>query len=129
MLTAETGKEDAWYFDSAASSHMTRTWENFHKQEDQKHAIETANSQSISSVAKGLVMLELEEGPTEIHDVLQVPGLATNLLSVNKICKKGLTMVFDAEKCEVLNREGYVIASGTAVDGLYRLNQKKTVWT
>lgn len=126
MLAVGRGKEEEWYFDSAASSHMTRSEEGFKKRENLENSIETANNQSIKSVAKGFVELDLKEGNIEVQDVLLVPDLATNLLSISEICKKGLKVVFTATKCEVLDDDGDVIASGTEEDGLYRLNQKKT---
>ena len=39
------------------------------------------------------------------------------------MCQKGLTVVFDAEHCEVRESDGNVIASGTHVGGMYRLNR------
>lgn len=49
------------------------------------HLIGTANNQSIASVAKGKVELELDEGPIEIQDVLQVPDLATTFIGEQKL--------------------------------------------
>lgn len=106
MLTVESGEEDAWFFDSAASSHMMRRWGNFSRQPDLVNSIDTTNNPSIALGAK-------------------IPNLATNLLSVNKMCKKGLTMAFNTERCKVMDKRGHVIASESAVDGLYCVYQKK----
>lgn len=124
MMAVGRGKEEDWYFDSAASSHMTRSEEGFKKHETVVNSIDTANNQSIKSVARGFVELDLKEGSIEVQNVLLVPDLATNLLSISQICKKRLKVVFTASKCEVLDNDGTVIASGTEEDGLYRLNQR-----
>ncbi|XP_055543331.1 uncharacterized protein LOC129728884 [Wyeomyia smithii] len=112
MLAVARKEVDEWYFDSAASSHMTRTDEGFKKQEVSVNSVDTANN--------------LKEGSIKVQGVVLVPDLATSLLSISKICKKGLTVVFTATECEVLDEVGAVIASGTEEDGLYRLNQRKT---
>lgn len=79
----------------------------------------------MKSTSKGLVKLELQEGSIEVQDVLQVPDLATNLSSVSRICKKGLSVIFTAETWEVRDEDGDVIASGMETGGLYRLNTKR----
>lgn len=113
-----------WYFDSGATCHMSRSGDGFVEQHRMAHPVATANNGSMMSVAKGLVKLDLSEGPIEVKEVLQIPELATNLLSISKICQKGLKVVFDADKCEVREHDGIVIASGTQSGGLYKLNRK-----
>ncbi|XP_055613147.1 uncharacterized protein LOC129759663 [Uranotaenia lowii] len=93
-----------------ASCHMARSTANFKRLETYEQSVDTANNQSMMSDAKGLVNLELAEGPIEFRDVVLVPDLATNLLSIG--CK-----VEDDDN-------GAIIASGTEVDGLYKLNRK-----
>ncbi|XP_062557938.1 uncharacterized protein LOC134222804 [Armigeres subalbatus] len=102
---------------------MTRSEEGFKKQERIVNSIDTANNQSIKLVAKGLVELDIEEGSIKVQDVLL--DLVTNLLSISKICKQGMKIVFTSTKCEVVDNEDGIIASGTEEDGLCRLNLKK----
>ncbi|XP_062539278.1 uncharacterized protein LOC134207587 [Armigeres subalbatus] len=116
--------EREWYFGSGATCHMSRCAEGFVKQQQMSHPVGTANNGCMMSVAKGVMNLQLEEGPIEVKNVLQIPELATNLLSVSKICEKGLSVVFSADQCEVRGNNGNVIASGTQIGGLYRLNRK-----
>ena len=42
-----------------------------------------------------------------------------NLLSISKICSKGLKVIFDANSCQVINHDGEVYATGTHENGLY----------
>lgn len=46
------------------------------------------------------------------EDVLYVPELAANLLSVSKITKKGYKISFEKEDCAIVDEEDNVIAKG-----------------
>lgn len=126
MLATGEGREEDWFFDSGATSHMTRTVEGFIKHTDWVHSIDTASSQSIKSVARGTVHLELEEGPIQVKDVWMVPDLTTNLLSIGKICAKNMTVLFKFDGCEVRDEVGDIVVTGTQENGMYKLNTKKS---
>jgi hypothetical protein len=125
-LAIGSGNDEDWYFDSGATAHMTRTAENFIKDTDWVHSIETAGGQNIKSVAKGTVNLELDEGPLEVNDVWLVPDLSTNLLSISKICAKNMTVLFKADGCEVCDEDGDIVVTGTQVNGMYKLDIKRS---
>lgn len=55
-----------------------------------------------------------------IYDVLFVPNLTTNLLSVSQIVKRGSQVDFDATGCEISN-DGKVIATAQQIDNIYKL--------
>lgn len=57
--------------------------------------------------------------------MLEIVDLATNLLSVSKICAKGFQMLFTKEGYQVLMQNGEVFALGTAERRLYRLNRRE----
>lgn len=46
-------------------------------------------------------MVNVEEGKKTIENVTYVPGLAANLLSVSKMAKKKLSLVFDENGCKI----------------------------
>ncbi|KAJ0171887.1 hypothetical protein K1T71_012650 [Dendrolimus kikuchii] len=63
------------------------------------------------------------DGPLDgKRDVLYVPGLAINLLSVSAMVKKGLKLIFNSQGCVIYNTEGNLICSATLVNNLYCLN-------
>ena len=115
----------AWYFDSGASCHMARPEQYFDGEKPVGLAVGTANNGSMQVVSRGNVTLECPDGDLDIHGVLKVPDLTTNLLSVSKICKKGHTVIFTAKKCTVLDEDGNLVASGREEGGLYRLEESK----
>ena len=58
----------------------------------------------------------------ELKDVLYVPALTKNLLSVTEITRKGYSISFGKEKCVNLNNEGAVLVSGKLNGKLHELD-------
>lgn len=71
----------------------------------------------MKALAIGTIELQIPDGKIDVHGVLKIPALATNLLSVSGICKRGHTMVFTTEKCKALNVQGELIISGKEEGG------------
>ena len=68
--------------------------------------------------------LELEDGKTitgQLHDVLYIPELAYNLLSISKVAKRGKRVDFYKSHCEIIDNNERVVATGTKRGGLYYL--------
>lgn len=112
---------ESWYFDSGATCHMAKPNQNFTDETKLEQVIWTANNGGMIAMGKGTV--ELKQNNVNVHEVLKVPDLVTNLLSVSEICKKGHTVIFTAEKCEVKDANGKIIVSGKQEKGLYRVIQ------
>ena len=58
----------------------------------------------------------------KLHDVLYVPNLSFNLLSVAKASDFVSSTVFDDEGCQFLNANGEIVATGLKNHHLYYLN-------
>lgn len=63
--------------------------------------LESSNNASMNAKAIGSIMLDNNDGRIDVTGVLRIPYLAVNLLSVSTICKKGRTVTFTKDKCEV----------------------------
>ena len=90
----EENKTD-WYIDSGASNHMTpnRNFLTNIKQMDTKNIV-SANNCKMPVKCVGNMQLNLNNNVVDINNVLYVPDLIANLLSVNKIVEKGNTVIF-----------------------------------
>ena len=80
----------------------------------------------LEATAEGRVMIEmlLPDGSTKkckLQDVLYVPKLSHNLLSVSKASEAGKSTKFNHSGCEILNKDNRVIAFATRVGNLYYL--------
>ena len=60
----------------------------------------------------------------QIHNVLYVPGIKKNLISVSTITNQNLNVEFMQSKCFVKDIHNHykVIATGTRIGGLYKLD-------
>lgn len=117
-------KSDAWYVDSGATCHMTNNKSLLvNYVVDTPRLVTVANNQKMHVEGHGEVKLLLKghKQTTTLSEVIFVPDLSTNLLSVNKITAKGLEVHFDVQKCNIYCGE-LVVASATQVNGVYELD-------
>ena len=82
-----------WCIDSGASSHMTGSHEMFSKlsQADTDVEVVLGDDSIVSAVGRGTITFQRESmSPMLLRDVLYVPGLKKNLVSVSMIEDQGL---------------------------------------
>lgn len=84
--------------------------------------IEVANGESIYGTGIGAVKAEHRGSPLTFTNVLHVPTLKTDLVSMTELAKKGCSIVFqDGGKFEVV-QDRDVVMSGDLIDGLMELD-------
>ncbi|CAA9994150.1 unnamed protein product [Nesidiocoris tenuis] len=126
LATAKFNQHD-WFVDSGATSHMTmrRDWAQEVQPCEQKEVV-VANDEKLTCQGTGDVKITLQGGTSKtLQDVMIVPQLAANLLSVSKIVEKGLTVVFSKDGCKVLDHcsvKGDTVATASKFGGVFRLN-------
>lgn len=117
-----------WYIDSGATTHMTFERENLMDfQCHMESKILVANNQRISGAGVGKTQVCTRLGLKTISDIVYVPELRANLLSVSKMVGKGHSVVFHNEKCSIYDSDdfdtkGEVVATATLKNGLYELD-------
>lgn len=125
MYTNHSSNEHIFVVDSGATDHMTN---NIHILDNitEKHA-------EINVAKKGMGMTSNKQGiihtqTCDINDVLLVPDLARNLLSVGQITKKDGAVYFSKDTVQILSQpiavpENLVILQGAqTTNGLFILN-------
>lgn len=80
--------------------------------------IKVANNKSLTVESSGKISLyvQIERGQLNnvlFTNVLYVPELATNLLSVSQIIKNG---------CVILNQNNIIVATASLINNMYRMN-------
>lgn len=127
-------EHNTWYADSAASSHMTKNRQAFSRYEElgERDQItiltgDNRNKTNLKTIGKGTVCFErpLNNGEStfDLVDVLHVPNLSANLVSIAAAIRKGLSVRFKDNGCSFASGP-HVFASGDLVDnlGLFKLN-------
>lgn len=116
----------SWCFDSGASSHMCNDLSLFTTFSDyDTKEVYVANGSSVEAQGVGTVNLKIfiDDGKSmnvNINNVLYVPELDENLISVFKLTKGGFTVLFQNDECFLIKGKDEVLVS-KYIDGLYRV--------
>ena len=94
---------------------------------DTPQVVTLGDGRSIETTRRGTVQLKLKQHDGThksgtLHDVLYVPELPYNLLSIAKVTEFGKTARFDKSTCEIINEDEDVVGSATKCGSLYYLN-------
>ena len=106
-------KADGWIIDSRASRSVTGDLTKFQSGYIEKAlgTVSTASGQNLPVAAVGTMELA-NNGEIKLHEVLYVPGVTKNLLSVRSFCQHGYNLVFDDKQCLILKDRGVLDDSG-----------------
>lgn len=122
------GASEAWFVDSGASSHMTRSNSSLinMRAHSSETSITVANNGKIAVKASGDLLKKVlsKHGENEIliKNVQYVPDLCTNLLSVAQMVQNGNTVVFNRDGCIIYNANRKVIATASLVNNMFKLD-------
>ena len=131
VLSAETDDENAWFIDFSASTHVScvKEWfDEYHESTNETH-IYLGDNRSHKIQGYGVVCVNLPNGQMKrIHNVLYVPGIKKNLIFVLSITDQNLNVEFMQSHCLLKNIHNHykVIATGTRIGGLYKLDVTKS---
>ena len=94
---SSTTSSDVWYIDSGASALMTGVWHCFsdYQEEQMNFKITMGNKAKCTPIGRGTVVFQTEAGnKIRATNVLHVPGLGMNLLSVSQLQNRGYDVYF-----------------------------------
>ena len=129
LASAFIGKKgNAWVIDSGASQHMCNSKNSFCKLEklEVPIPIEIGDGTVIDAVGIGKVSLKVNlpsrKSNCFLENVLYVPKLFCNLLSISKITESGKFTEFSETKCKIFSKTHSLLAIGDKIGKLYYLN-------
>ena len=121
----------AWIVDSGATCHMCHNKKIFSALYELKEPIDVVlgDRHSLIATGRGKVVLVMvlpnnESESCTLHDVLYVPKLAYNLISVTKVSQTGKVVKFTKLACYVLDKNHKIVAKATRIGSLYQLDHK-----
>ena len=121
MVTNRKG----WIVDSGATRHICGNISAFTSYTTVKEGEEQVfmgNSRSSSVIGKGKVLLELTSGKAlALKDVLHVPNIRWNLVSVSVLGKEGVKIMFESNKIMLTKNDAF-FGNGYCNRGLFMLN-------
>jgi transposase InsO family protein len=115
-----------WYLDSGATSHMCGDKSQFISlslQENQK--VQLATEDMVQVRGKGIVKLKIHSdqniGQLKLQNVLYVPEIQNNLLSVSKMTDWNIRVIFEKDKARAVNNKGEIVLRAKKIGNLYVL--------
>lgn len=120
-------QDSDWYIDSGASSHMVvdkNRLENVSHNYEVKNIV-VANRETIPVLCSGntriTTVVDDSEFDIPVKNVLCIPNLTTNLLSVSQLIQNGNSVNFEKDVCYIRNRQNKLVGKAELVNGVYRL--------
>lgn len=115
--------------DSGATSHMVWNQDILESFEKRTSAINQAEKgRCIEAVGTGALFAVFHSkgkvGRITLRDVLVVPSLSINIISVAKLSANNLRVVFEKDQCDIFNQSGRLIAKAIKQRGMFILNLK-----
>lgn len=99
-----TINNDVWLVDSGCSNHMMKDSFYFtHLGTCLRIPIKMGNGVVVQSGGKGTIAINTYKGTSLIKDVLYVPELDKNLLSVPQMMINGYSVYFEGNNCKILD--------------------------
>lgn len=117
-----------WYIDSGASAHMCtdpKLLSDF--SQPTKSEVVVANNMRLTVQSAGNVYLPIaaQDDKIKVENVLCIPELCANLLSVSQIVSKNNKVVFDAKGCRIYNSQKQLIATASLDGELFKLDKSR----
>jgi hypothetical protein len=118
-----------WIVDFGATQHMTfeQKWFTTYKRISPRRVF-MGDDTVLEAIGKGSIKATMQVGGqlthTTITQVLHVPKMKNNLISVSKLISQGFKMEFDKDGCKVNDAGRVVVAQAQRDKNLYLLNVK-----
>ena len=131
MVSKDVG---GWIIDSGATCHISSN-KRFFTDLNMKHheKINVANGNEVKTEGRGSGTIQFlnqnsEVSSVTLHNVLYIPEIGGNLLSVRKLAEEGFTVDFKKDLCEIKHK-GRQVAVADLQSSLYKLREYNKVYS
>lgn len=122
-MAASYNPEQTWFADTRATNHITNDMNNLSIQSEYQGTDKVAisNGQGLQILISGSSMVRTPSTVFQLNNILHVPDIATNLLSVHQFSKdNNCVFVFYASGFRIQDRKsGKTLLQGSSKNGLY----------
>ena len=101
-VTVENSKRQIWTLDSGSSNHLTNNEYILRNKFVHEEPINYANGEISKSKYVGNVVGNIKNKPIELKNVMYIPDIKKNLISIAKLVKSGYTILFKSENDEAV---------------------------
>ncbi|KAH9735189.1 hypothetical protein KPL71_017659 [Citrus sinensis] len=109
--TKEESHQNLWYLDTGCSNHMCGDKSAFSDLDETfRNTVKFGDDSTVSVMGKGRVAIQTKESSHSISNVLFVPELKTNLLSVGQLQEKGYEISIKEGVCRIHDEKLGLIA-------------------
>ncbi|XP_062089469.1 uncharacterized protein LOC133796003 [Humulus lupulus] len=105
VCQAASEEKDTWYLDSGCSNYMTKNESIFCSLDKSKTKVKIGNGDFMEAVGKGTIVIDTKKGKRYINDVLLVPNINQNLLSVGQMVEKGYFLHFEGDSYTIYDKQ------------------------
>uniref|UniRef100_A0A803MEP4 Uncharacterized protein n=1 Tax=Chenopodium quinoa TaxID=63459 RepID=A0A803MEP4_CHEQI len=118
-MDPQNKSSNLWFLDSGCSNHMTGNKDMFIKLDmGVANQVTLGDGKKANVEGRGVIAVNSKANNTKyIHDVLYVPNLTHNLLSVGQLVQRGYSTTFDNGECIVTDKKsGTILAKVQMAD-------------
>ncbi|KAH1107625.1 hypothetical protein J1N35_011393 [Gossypium stocksii] len=122
-LTGQSKGPKGWLLDSGCTNHMSPNATIFKTLDRScKAKVKIGNGQFIKAKGKGDVLICTSTGDKVITNVLLVPEIDRNLLSIAQLLEKGYSVVFKGHECQIADPNRSSLITVTMTDKCFKVN-------
>ncbi|UYV69328.1 hypothetical protein LAZ67_6003255, partial [Cordylochernes scorpioides] len=120
--------QDVWIIDSACTSHITSHGDWIEHKTEERRSIQVAEEgRHIESTSSGSIQATVQgkdklNNAVTLHNVLHVPHLKGNLMSIPSVVRRGNSVLLNSEGAYIYSSDDKLIGTGNFDGNMYTLN-------
>jgi len=104
-------EQNIWIIDNGCTSHMTKHLAIFSSIDKSiQPKVKLGNGDVVQAKGRGTIVVDTKKGTKIINNVLYIPQLDQNLLSIAQMLRNGYAVSFNARFCFITDTHGLEIA-------------------
>ena len=126
MCNTAVVNNSSWLIDSGCTNHMTTDLSLF-KDLDKSYMskVRTGNEEYVKVEGKGVIEVETMSGTKTLKNMLYVPKINQNLVSVGQLLESGYSLSFNDGMCNIRDKMGILLLSAKMMNRSFNIDWKE----